>query len=79
MYDISSLKYLIPKVNTLNNDINNIISNDSILTDNFCVMGADSSSGYDDDDNPITGSSPALAYTYDGLHYLPSSNNILYK
>jgi len=76
--DASSIKYIVPNINTLNLDLNNIVSNQSILTDNFCVVGADSAYNYDDNNNPLIGTSPPLAYTYDGITYFPSSNNTLY-
>jgi hypothetical protein len=73
MTDASSLKYLIKKVN-------NLEISDTVLTDKFCVIGCDSSIDYNDEtEEPILGNTKPLAYTYDGITYIPSSNTILYK
>jgi len=65
-----SLKYIIPK-------LSNVVNYESILTDNFCVVGCDSSIEYDGE-IPILGNTKPLAYTYDGVNYIPSSNTTLY-
>jgi hypothetical protein len=64
-------KYIIPKLNSTTKQIN------TTITDTFCVVGADSASSYDND-TPIIGTSPPLAYSYDGINFIASSNTTLY-
>jgi hypothetical protein len=76
---MSSLKYLIPKVNTINIDVDTI-ENKPILTDNFCIIGCDSAIDYDDDDDetPIFGNVYPLAYSYDGVTFKYVNDRTLY-
>jgi len=76
---MSSLKYLIPKVNTINTEVT-IIENKPILTDNFCVVGCDSAIDYTDDNNetPILGNVYPLAYSYDGVTFKYVNDRTLY-
>jgi len=73
-----ALKYLIPKLNNTALEVDNLENNNNLLTDNFCIVGCDTSIDYDDNDYPILGNTKPLAITYDGKNYLPISNTILY-
>ena len=75
-----ALKYLIPKVTGFDSELSNIVANQSILTDNFCVAGCNTVIGFDPDtDLPIFSNSKPLAYTYDGINYVPLSNTTLFN
>jgi hypothetical protein len=62
----SPLKYIIPKLNR------------TLLTDNFCVVGCNSSIGDDDNENPLFGNTQPLAYSYDGITFNPVNDRTLY-
>jgi hypothetical protein len=74
---MSSLKYLIPKVNTIDTEVDTI-ENKPSLTDNFCIVGCDSSIGEDDNENPLFGDVYPLAYSYDGVTFKYVNDRTLY-
>lgn len=78
MSDTSSLKYIIPKLNSTALEILDLL-NKPTLTDNFCLVGCDSSIDYnEDDDYPILGNTKPLAYSYDGITFNPINDTTLY-
>jgi len=76
---MSSLKYLIPKVNSINIDVDTI-ENKPSLTDNFCIVGCNSAIDYtgDDEETPIFGNVYPLAYSYDGVTFKYVNDRTLY-
>jgi hypothetical protein len=73
-----TLKYIIPKLNTIANEVAQN-SNTNVITASFCVAGCNTVIGVDSNLNPIYSSSKPLAYSYDGITYIASSNTTLFN